>query len=65
MADLFRREDIMRLLGKSENLSSSPDHVGKGKSILMIGDSIMRCMYKVCINSSGVETVHMEEACCC
>jgi len=39
MADIFKRVDVVRVLGKSaENR--------QGKSILMIGDSIMRCMYK-------------------
>ena len=45
MADLFQREDILKLFGKGGTDEKGPD-MKAGKSILMIGDSIMRCMYK-------------------
>jgi len=45
MADLFVRQDVLKLFGRTTSNKSGPPKRTPGKSILMIGDSIMRCMY--------------------
>merc|ERR1719365_289497 len=44
MADVFKREDVEKLFAKGA--SDECGEMREGRTILMIGDSIMRCMYK-------------------
>jgi len=44
MADVFKREDVEKLFAKGA--SDEWGEMREGRTILMIGDSIMRCMYK-------------------
>ena len=53
MSDIFLGSDVRQLFGSK--LSDNGCRVADGKSILMIGDSLMRCLYKDLIHLSREE----------